>query len=133
MQIPINYLAVVIAGVAGFVLSFGWYWLLSSIWMKALKQKRESVEVVVLPFLISAVAYLLMAWMLAGLMGHLGKVTIRGGVMSAFFVWAGFVLTTTVVNQVFRGIKATVTLIDVGNWLAVLVVMGAIIGAFGVS
>jgi hypothetical protein len=33
-----------------------------------------------------------MAWMLAGLMGHLADVTIRGGIVSAFFVWVGFVL-----------------------------------------
>jgi hypothetical protein len=64
-------------------------------------------------------------------MGHLANVTVRGGIISAFFVWAGFVLTTTTVNQIFRGTALSVTLIDVGNWLAVLVVMGVIIGAFG--
>ena len=72
-----------------------------------------------------------MAWMLAGLMGHLANVTVRGGLITAFFVWAGFVLTTTVVNQQFHGSKPLVTIIDAGHWLAVLLLMGAIIGAFG--
>ncbi len=49
-----------------------------------------------------------------------------------FFVWVGFVLTTIGVNQAFHGTKPLVTLIDAGHWLAVLLVMGAIIGAFGV-
>ena len=67
-----------------------------------------------------------MAWMLAGLMGHLADVTLRGGVISAFFVWVGFVLTTTATNQAFRGTKPIVTVIDAGHGLAVLVVMGSL-------
>ena len=132
MDIPVNYLAVVVAAVAGFFLSWGWYALFSKIWMKALGQTKEDLKPAALPFLIAAVAYLLMAWMLAGLMGHLANVTVRGGIIAAFFVWVGFVLTTTVVNQTFRGTPFSVTWIDVGNWLAVLLLMGAIIGAFGV-
>jgi Protein of unknown function (DUF1761) len=65
-------------------------------------------------------------------MGHLNDVTIKGGVVSALFVWAGFVLTTTAVNQAFQGRPPAVTAIDAGHWLAVLLLMGAIIGAFGV-
>ena len=56
--------------------------------------------------------------------------TVRG-IISAAFVWVGFVLTTTATNQAFHGDKPVVTAIDAGHWLAVLVVMGAIIGAFG--
>ncbi len=73
-----------------------------------------------------------MALMLAGLMGHLGYVTIKGGVISGFFVWVGFVITTMGVNHAFGGAKPMLTLIDGGHWLAVLLVMGAVIGAFGV-
>jgi uncharacterized protein DUF1761 len=131
MNIPVNYLAIVIAAAVGFFLSWGWYALFSNIWMKALGQTKENLKPTPLPFVVAAVAYLLMAWMLAGLMGHLVNVTVRGGIISAFFVWVGFVLTTTTVNQAFRGTAPSVTLIDIGNWLAVLVVMGAIIGAFG--
>ena len=78
-----------------------------------------------------ASALFVMAWMLAGLMGHLGNVTVRGGLITALFVWAGFVLTTTGVNQPFDGTKPSLTMIDGGHWLAVLLLMGAVIGAFG--
>ena len=64
-------------------------------------------------------------------MGHLSDITVRGGMISALFVWLGFVLTTIGTNQAFQGDKPVVTAIDAGHWLAVLVVMGAIIGAFG--
>jgi hypothetical protein len=132
MDIQVNYLAVVIAAVVGFFLSWGWYAAFGPVWMKALGQTKENLTPKPLPFILAAVAYLLMAWMLAGLLGHLDNVTVRGGLLAALFVWAGFVLTTVLVNQTFRGTAASVILIDLGNWLAVLLVMGAIIGAFGI-
>ena len=131
MQIPVNYLAVVVAAAAAYAFSWLWYAALSTFASRGAAEKTNwQMEAV--PYLIAAVAYVLMSWMLAGLMGHLANVTVRGGVMTGFFVWAGFVLTTTAVNQAFQNRPAAVTLADIGNWLAVLVLMGAIIGAFGV-
>ena len=74
-----------------------------------------------------------MALMLAGIIGHLGDITIRGGVVSGFFVWLGFVITTMGVNHTFSGAKPILTAIDGGYWLLVLLIQGAVIGAFGVS
>jgi hypothetical protein len=129
MEIPVNYRAVVLAAVAAYAFSWLWYAALSAISTRKVTDKPKwTFELV--PYLIAAVAYLLMSWMLAGLMGHLANVTVRGGVLAAFFVWAGFVLTTTVVNQAFQNRRPAVTLADVGNWLGVLAIMGAIIGAF---
>ena len=130
----INYLAVVVAAVAGFLLGWGWYTVFGKVWMAALgksKEDRNKGKHSVTPLLIAAVSCFLMAWMLAGLMGHLSDVTIRGGVVSAIFVWIGFVLTTVATNQAFEGMRPLVTAIDAGHWLAVLILMGAIIGAFG--
>jgi uncharacterized protein DUF1761 len=133
MQISVNYLAVVVAAVAGYLLGWGWYMAFGKVWMAALgKSKEDCGKPSPVPLIIAAVACLLMAWMLAGLMGHLADVTVRGGIISALFVWVGFVLTTVGVNQAFQGLRPVVTAIDAGHWLAVLIVMGAIIGAFGV-
>ena len=134
MQSSVNYLAVVVAAVAGFLLGWGWYTVFGKIWMVGLGKKKEECDgsMPVRPLIIAGIACLAMAYMLAGLMGHLSDVTIRGGIISAIFAWLGFVLTTTATNQAFEGMKPVVTAIDVGHWLAVLVVMGAIIGAFGV-
>ena len=71
-----------------------------------------------------------MAWVLAGLMAHIGPITIRSGLISAGFVWFGFVLTTIAVNNAFSGRKPMLTVIDAGHWLGVLLIMGAVIGAF---
>jgi hypothetical protein len=64
-------------------------------------------------------------------MGHLAQVNVRGGVIAGLIVWVGFVITTMGVNHAFSGASPKLTLIDGGHWLAVLVVMGAVIGAFG--
>ena len=87
-----------------------------------------------LPFIYAFAANVIIAWMLAGVLGHLGpgEVTVKNGVISAVFLWFGFILTTMVVNFNFSGRDKRVLLIDVGNWLIVLVVMGAVIGAIGV-
>jgi hypothetical protein len=133
----INYLAVIIAALAAFGLGAVWYTILSRAWLKAigkseadLKAQRGPARAV--PFAISIVALLIMAWMLAGLLGHLNDVNIRGGAISGFFIWIGFVITTMGVNHAFGGAKPMLTLIDGGYWLAVLILMGAVIGAFGV-
>ena len=76
-------------------------------------------------------ACVVMAWVLAGLIGHLGQVTVRSGVISGVFCWLGFVITTMLVNNSFAMRSRTLLLIDGGYWLVVLALMGAIIGAMG--
>lgn len=133
----INYVAVVIATLAGFGLGAVWYMILGGAWLKALdKTKEELAEdegpAKALPFVIAIVAQFIMALMLAGVIGHLGEVTVNNGVITGLFVWVGFVITTMGVNHAFGGAKPMLTLIDGGHWLAVLLIMGAVIGAFGV-
>ena len=72
-----------------------------------------------------------MAWVLAGIVGHLGQVTLRSGVISALFCWVGFVITTMLVNNSFAMRSRRLLLIDGGYWLVALTLMGAIIGAIG--
>ena len=63
--------------------------------------------------------------------GHIGALTLRGGIISAAFCWAGFVITTMVVNNGFARRDARLLLIDGGHWLIVLLLIGAIIGGMG--
>jgi hypothetical protein len=136
----IHYLAVFLAAIAGYLVGALWYWMLGKPWMAAVgltetmlkgKDKKPSP----LPYVVAFVANSVMAWVLAGLIGHLGigQVTLKNGVISAAFVWFGFVITTLAVNNSFALRKPVLIAIDGGHWLAVLVVMGAIIGAMGVE
>ncbi|MET0348108.1 MAG: DUF1761 domain-containing protein [Methyloceanibacter sp.] len=131
----VNYLAVIIATLAGFGLGTVWYTVLAKPWMRAVgktESDRPQSGAQILLFATAIVALFVMALMLAGLMAHIGDVTVRGGVISGFFVWLGFVITTMGVNHAFGGAKPMLTLIDGGYWLAVLLIQGAVIGAFGV-
>jgi hypothetical protein len=57
---------------------------------------------------------------------------LKNGVISALFMWVGFVATTLAVNNAFAQRKAALTVIDGIHWLGVLLIQGAIIGALGV-
>ena len=133
-----NTLAVVVAAIASFLFGGIWYGLFSRQWLAAAgladKDLSGGWQKNITPFIVAFLALLVMAQMLAGVIGHLGpgQVTLHNGVISAGFIWLGFVMTTMVVNHTFQGARKTLTLIDGGHWLGVLLIQGAIIGAIGV-
>jgi hypothetical protein len=127
----VNYLAVLIAGLAGYGFGAIYYTSLSAAWLDAVGKKKEEIGTSKVPFAVAAVANFVMAAMLAGLMAHVGPITIRAGIVAAGLCWLGFVLTTVAVNNAFTGRKPKLTIIDGIHWLGVLVIQGAIIGAFG--
>jgi hypothetical protein len=123
--------AVLVAAGAGFAVGAAWYGVLGKAWMAAARLGPDDVKPSPGPFITALVADLVMAYLLAGVIGHLGEVTPRAGVITASLLWLGFVITTMAVNHAFQGAKTALTLIDGGHWLVVLVVMGAVIGAIG--
>ena len=100
-----NYLAVLLAAAAGFGVGFAWYGTLGNAWMKALGKSKKQLKPRPAPFVISIIALLVAAYVLAGLIGHMGEVTLRNGVISAAFVWTGFVVTSIAVNYAFQNAK----------------------------
>ena len=133
----VDYWAVVIAGIVGYAAGALWYWGWSKPWMEAQGFTPESIKAnqSPVPYLLAFAANLLMAWMLAGIIGHLGigEVTLRNGVISAAAVWLGFVATTQAVNYRFGQRPLKLLLIDSGHWLIVLLLQGAVIGFMGVA
>jgi hypothetical protein len=134
----LNYVAIVIAAVVAWLAGAAWYMTLGKAWTAALGMTPEQMEAAKhrpgahLPFIYAFVAELVMAWVLAGLLSHIGAFNLRGGVISAAFCWVGFVLPTMLVNNTFGQRDWRLLLIDGGHWLLVLLLMGAIIGAMGV-
>lgn len=133
----VNYVAVLIAAAASFVFGGVWYGALSRPWLAAVGRTMEELKAAspVVPYALTFVCQIIMAATLAGVIGHLGKgyVTFKSGAISAVFIWLGFVAPTLVVNHTFQGAKRTLTLIDAGHWLGVLLVQGMIIGWMGVK
>jgi hypothetical protein len=136
----VNYLAIVIATAAAWLFGAAYYGLLGKAWLAALGTTAETIKrdaagksrvAQAGPFILSFVAEFVMAYVLYGLMLHLAAWSVRAGVISAMLCWAGFVLTTVMVNNAFPGRKPMLTVIDAGHWLGVLVIMGAILGWIG--
>lgn len=134
----INYSAVVVAALAGFLFAGLWYSVLRRAWLRAIGTTSSESAAHGLPqvvsMIIAAVCMLVMAFVLAGAIGHLGpgQVTPRNGAISGAFLWFGFVLTTIATNHAFQAARPSLTLIDTGAWLGVLLIQGAVIGWMGV-
>jgi hypothetical protein len=137
----VNYLSVVVAAVAAWLFGAVYYGALGKPWVaaqgKTMEQfKREQAHksgtvAGMAPFILAFVAALVMAFVLYGILTHMGRFTVRAGLISAAFCWLGFVLTTIAVNNAFSGRSAMLTVIDSGHWLGALLVIGAIIGWWG--
>lgn len=134
----LNLFAIVLAAVVSFM--FGWLWygvLFPRQWMAAAGKTDADIKgeggPSPTPFVISFIALLVMAWVLAGVIHHLGpgEVTLRNGAISGASLWLGFVATTLVVNHTFQGVKPALTVLDGGHWLGVLLLQGAVIGWLG--
>lgn len=134
----VNYIAVLVAASVAWIFGGIWYRLLAKPWRTAQGFTAEQVSArhgdhtAMWPLVVSFVADLIMAWMLAGLLGHFGAVTLDNGVITAFFIWFGFVITTLAVNNIFGLRRHALIVIDGLHWLGALLLMGAIIGAWGV-
>ena len=130
----VNYLAVFLAAVAAWAFSAVWYYCFSRRWADALGITREQLmpdgRQPVGTMILSFFAQLAMAAILAHFVAIKGPASVLTGLLTAAACWFGFVLTTIVVND--RYTRSSLALIGVASWhwLGVLLIMGAVIGAF---
>ena len=95
----INYLAVLLAAVGGWLLGAAWYALLGNTWMAAVgKTKADLVgpsgKHSPIPFVLSFVALVVMAAVLAAFISDAGPATTQEGIIVGFLAWLGFVITS---------------------------------------
>src|SRR5580698_1617948 len=81
----LNYLAILIAAVAAYAWGAAYYMTLSKRWLAAVGRTEPNRSAA--PFIISFVALVVMSWVMAGTLGHLGpgQVTIKNGIISGLF------------------------------------------------
>jgi Protein of unknown function (DUF1761) len=131
--LAVNWLAVVLATVASMALGFGWYTVLAKPWMAALGKTRDQINGSdPSPYIWSVVVQLVMAYFIALLTPKLfGTTTVLNGVFCGLHMWVGFVITSMILNHRYQGAKWSLTLIDGGYLLGVLVLQGIVVGLFG--
>ncbi len=132
----VNYAAIFAAAVAGFLFGGVYYGVLSNAWLSAIGKSKEEIQKtgMAVPMVVTGIAVLVMAWVLAGIIGHFGagRITLTTGLISGLMCWIGFVATTIATNHAYQGAKGSLTIIDSGYWLGVLLIEGAVIGYWGV-
>lgn len=129
----INYLAILLAAIAGQVAGVAWYGGFAKPWLKAARLSEEQQAALSKSaYGVALVAQFVIAFMLAGAIGHIGAFGLTAGMISAFFCWLGFCLAPMAVNHRFQQLGWDLTIIDSGYWLLVFLLQGAIIGWMGV-
>ena len=127
-----NWLAVVGAALAGFVIGGLWYGpLLGKVWQRESGLSDEALkngnmlQIFGTTFVLNLVA----AFILGHVMATYGHPGLHVAAMIGFGVGLGFVATSVGVNYLFARKSLKLFLIDGGYWTVVYTVMGAIFGA----
>lgn len=130
----VNWLAVVLATVGSMALGMAWYMGLSKQWMAAVGKTAEQIRSgnTAAPFVISAICQLVMAYFIALLTPVMtGEMTWFTGLLVGAHMWLGFIITSMIINHRYQGAPWSLTVIDGGYMLGVMIVQGVIIGLFG--
>lgn len=131
----INYLAIFIAAVAAFMAGGVYYGVLvAKPWMKAARLNEAQTAMSVSLFITTFVCELVMAIGIAGVLGHLGtgQVTMWNGIVTGFFLAVTLVIPAMTMNQRYQGFGWDLAVIDGVHWLGIAILIGSIIGWFGV-
>jgi hypothetical protein len=123
-------LGIVIAALAAFGFGFAWHRALEKPWMTASGYGgRPALKPG--PLAIVFLAELVMAAALAGIVGHIGAVTVGNALITGILAWAGFILTTIVIDHSYEARSRKLTYLNAGHWFGVIVIMSVVIGLFG--
>lgn len=75
--------------------------------------------------------HLLMAFVFAGVILHVGGPSLKAGLISAALIWIGFVLTTSLAAVARGRLSWKAALSDNAQWLSALLIQGCVIGLTG--
>jgi len=136
-MLEVNYLAVLVSAVIGFIIGGFWYSQsgFGKQWMRLMKISKKDVEKVkkkgmAKSMIIAFLSTIVMAYVLAIFIKYVGTSTIIGGVLVGFWIWLGFLATAGLSSILWEGRPFKLYLINVTHYLVVLVVMGAILAVW---
>lgn len=129
----VNWLAVILASVASFAIGAVWYMALSKQWLAAIGKSRDDIDSKdVTPFIWSFIVLLVIAYFIALLTpAVMGAMSIYNAMLLGGHMWLGFILTSMILNHRYEGRPWSLTIINGGYLLAVVLVDGLVIGLFG--
>ncbi|MGI9350477.1 MAG: DUF1761 domain-containing protein [Rhizobiaceae bacterium] len=128
--LEVNFIAIILAAIAGMITGAVWYGVFAKQWMNAVGLAESDIEQKPSLYIVAVIAQIIIAYILARLLGHFDNVGLTTGIAAAFFLWLGFCLAPMAVNHRFQNKGWDLTVIDGGFWLVVFLLQGAIIGWF---
>jgi hypothetical protein len=129
----VNYLAVLVAGVVGFMPGALWYSpvMFGKQWQAMTGISDEAAKAMgKAPFLISAIGGLLLAYGIARVMNLAGLSGLQGGVMIAALVWLLFLAPLMLSQTLYQGRPVKLWWIDVGYRFISTMIVGVILGVW---
>ncbi len=136
--IAVNYLAVVVAALAGLVIGWLWYGpILGKTWRylsKIPKPRKVTTGMMAQGMVGGLVTSFLVSWVLAYSIIFAGAFfRTRGimmGVRTGFWDWLGFIVPVTLGIVLWEGKSWRLWVLNASYWLVTLIVMGIILGAW---
>jgi len=131
IQTSVNLLAVLVAGIASFILGGIWYAkpVFGKQWMKFSGVKmggKNPTKAMAIGFL----ATLVMSYILAHFIKYTQSTTVLDGMIGGFWIWLGFVATTTLYSVIYEGKSLKLYVLNNGYNLLSLLLMGAILAVW---
>jgi hypothetical protein len=138
MHMPqVNYLAVLVAGIAIFMLGGLWYspLLFAKRWIVLIGKSEEDLKAgggkaMPLLYLGALICGMLVSWTLAVILNHFTDMSALRGVLVGVLCWIGFAGATSFANYIFSQKPKELWAIDSGYNLVSFIIAGAILGAW---
>lgn len=133
LGIEVNFISVLVSTIAAMVIGFLWYSnsMFGSEWRELVgwddESEKKAKSKMLLTLLFSALAFLVMAYVLAHVISFMDVTTLFEGVQAGFLMWLGFVATSMIINILYQGRKMKLFFIDSFYMLLVLLAMGGIL------
>ena len=131
--VNINYGAIFTAVLSSFIVGWVWYSpaLCGKAWQKAIAKTDAELKKGMLPgFVTWGVSAIITAFVLDNILVWVDATSMFGGVLVAFWLWLGFVITTLAVNNKFAHRPPILLWIDGGHQLLTMLVMGAVLAVW---
>jgi hypothetical protein len=130
----INYWAIVVAAVAVFVASTVWYIVFAKQRMKLSDAKSAAMDNMTRPqplkMLAEIVRNLVLAFVLAYIIVHLGVADWVGAVQFGLLVWIGFPVMLLTGSIMWENVPWKLAAIHAGDWLVKLLLIAVILGVW---
>jgi hypothetical protein len=126
------FIVILLAALAGWIFGAVWYMALGKVWQRALGMNPDDCKdkkMPMTPMVLALLAAVVMSAVLYQLLINLGVMGVQHGVVAGLTIGVGFLLTSTLVNNLFQGRSLMLTAIDGGHWVLAVVIEAAVIMA----